>query len=893
MGSRLLDTMLAVVLLERERELAALAERAEAAAAGSGSMVLVCGEPGAGKTTFIEAFLTSFADERGEGAGVVRVLWSACDPLSTPRPLGPVHDLASRLGPRSQEAMAASEHSYDIFAAAFEDLAAEPTVLVVDDLHWADQGTVELLRFVLRRIAEAPLLVIGALREDELGPSHPGRALLGDVARSPVGGTLHAAPLSVAAIETLTADRPAGAEAIDAAWLHRLTGGNPFFVLAMLDHRGDDLPLTVRDAVLARTTGLGAPAWDLLHLLTAAPEGIADRHLPALGITVAALREIDAAGLLRRDARGLDFRHDLHRRAISSVIPPGASPGLHLRLLEILEDAPGTDPAVLVHHSVGSGDVERIVRYADEAGDAAARSGAHTQAATFLRLVLEEGGSLLSPDQRADVLQRLAAEWYLIDELGNAIQAANEAVGLHDAAHDVVAASIGHNALSVYEWYNAERPAAEAHAECSIDALVDGSPAGDDATIALGHALAIRGFLAVHATDLDLAGAHLERARALADVSGDRSLAARAELVDGVRAVLAGDLAGRERILSVLGDAPTHLDEIHSSGYSNLTFLDIEQRRLDDAAALLDLSIPLMVEHDLPICRVWQLGSRGRLALMTGAWDDAVADADDVLSRNSAPLARLWPHLVRGLIALRRTGDAGPDLEEAWALASRYGEPIRQLPAAAALAERAWITGRTDERVDEWVTLLEGSPRTGLEWSRGELAVWLRRLGVAVDADGLAQPFALLVAGDIDAAVASFDRIPQPYEAAIAAFDAEPLPDRRDALDVLDRLGADAVADKLRRTLRAAGVTGVPARRRHATRANPLGLTARQMEVLEALSDGSTNAELAARLFVSEKTVDHHVSAILGKLGVANRREAARRARELGILEPDGRRAVS
>jgi len=886
-----------VVLLERERELAISADRAEAALAGAGSMVLVCGEPGAGKTTIVEAFLGSLAERRLDRS--VRVLWSACDPLSTPRPLGPVHDLAARLGSRTVEGLATSEHPNDIFSAVFDDLAGEPTVLVVDDLHWADQGTVELLRFLLRRIATAPVLVVGALREDELGPSHPVRDLLGDVARSAVAERLHLAPLSVAAVEALIDDRPADAVPLDAAWLHHLTGGNPFFVVEMLDHRGDDLPLTVRDAVLARTTGLDARAWDLLHLLTAAPEGIADRHLPALGITVGALREIDAAGLLRRDERGLDFRHDLHRLAIASVIPPGASPGLHLRLLQILESTPGTDSAVLVHHALGSGDLERIVRYADAAGDAAARSGAHTQAAHFLELVLDHGDLLLTPERRADVLERLAAEWYLIDELDNAIAAAREAVRLRDADDDVVSASIGHNALSVYEWYNAERAAAEAHAERTIVTLADADRTDADrtdggASIALGHGLAVRGFLSLHASDLERAGDDLRRARELAEVTGDRSLAARTEIVDGARAVMANEPGGRERILSVLADAPAHLDEIHSSGYSNLTFLDIEHRRLDDAATLLARSIPLMVEHDLPICRVWQLGSRGRLAMMTGAWDAAVVDADDVLSKNSAPLARLWPHLVRGLIALRRTGDAGGDLEAAWSLATRYGEPIRQLPAAAALAEQSWITGRVDERIDDRLRLLEDVPRTGLEWARGELAVWLRRLAVPVHAECLAGPYASLLAGEIDDAIPALDAIALPYEAAMAAFDGDLHAGRCViALGTLDRLGADAVADRLRRALRAAGVTSVPGRRRRSTRSNPLDLTARQLEVLGALTDGSTNAELAARLYVSEKTVDHHVSAILAKLGVANRREAVRRARELGILQPELPGAVS
>jgi DNA-binding CsgD family transcriptional regulator len=188
--------------------------------------------------------------------------------------------------------------------------------------------------------------------------------------------------------------------------------------------------------------------------------------------------------------------------------------------------------------------------------------------------------------------------------------------------------------------------------------------------------------------------------------------------------------------------------------------------------------------------------------------------------------------------------------------------------------------------------VLEDAPSIGLEWGRGELAVWLRRLGVDVRPAAVAPPYAALIAGEWDAAVALFREVPLPYDAALVEIDADHRTDRAraalDALDTLDRFGADAVAAKLRQQLRSSGHAGVPGPPRRVTRTNPLGLTPRQMEVLRALSDGSTNAELAARLYVSEKTVDHHVSAILTKLGVANRREAARRARELGILASDG-----
>ena len=206
------------------------------------------------------------------------------------------------------------------------------------------------------------------------------------------------------------------------------------------------------------------------------------------------------------------------------------------------------------------------------------------------------------------------------------------------------------------------------------------------------------------------------------------------------------------------------------------------------------------------------------------------------------------------------------------------------LPVAAAIVERCWTTGVSDDRIPRCRALLTDGPVAGLEWSRGELAVWLRRLGETVDAVGLADPYRSLLDGAHEAAADEFHRLSMPYDAALALVDSGDSAHAARALDILDRLGADAVAAKVRRDLRARGIPAVPARRRSATLANPAGLTARQAEVLRLLDDGLTNAELAERLYLSVKTVDHHVSAILTKLDVTKRRDAVRRGHELGLL---------
>jgi tetratricopeptide (TPR) repeat protein len=554
--------------LERDDQLGALASHWARARSGKGGVALVSGEAGAGKTTLVDAFVRRDLDGP--------VLWGACEQLSTPRPLGPVRDLTAQLGDVTRDDSGNERQPHEIYAAVFEHLRDHPSVLVVDDLHWADQATIDLVRFLLRRIASTRSMVIGTLRDDELGIGHPLRALLGDVARSPDAISTAADPLSIDAVVALVGER-----SLDARWLHGVTAGNAFFVVEMLDHTDGDLPSNVRDAILARTSELDPMAWDLLHLLACAPEAIADPLLAPLGIGVPSLQAVDDAGLTRRGVRGVTFRHALCRAAIAGTIPPGGDVALHRRMLDALATTPHADPAVLVHHALGAHDPAAILEHAVRAGRAAARAGAHTQAADLFAIALDQG-ALTAPDTQAELLELLADECYLIDRLDEAIAASESALRLRERDRDAVGVSVNHRLLSLYHWYDADRANAERHADEAVAALAG---VDDDATSAgpRGHAIAMQAYLAFQANDLDRARA-LSTAAALAAGEHDPTVPLRAAIIEGICDVLDAGRPGRDATLSILGVPEDDLDEIYSGGYSNLTYLDVEQRRLDDAA---------------------------------------------------------------------------------------------------------------------------------------------------------------------------------------------------------------------------------------------------------------------------------------------------------------------
>jgi DNA-binding CsgD family transcriptional regulator/tetratricopeptide (TPR) repeat protein len=854
-----------VVLLERDDALAELAASWRDATGGSGAVVVVSGEAGVGKTSLVRAFAASVDDG-------VRVLWGSCDPLTTPRPLGPIRDVADDLGPALADMVRGGASLPELFATVLDELRATTSVLVVEDLQWADAATIDLVTYIGRRASRVRSLVIVTVRDDELGHDSPIRRALGDLSRASAR-RIALVPLSVAAVRALLDDRDH-----DAVEIHRLTGGNPFFVNELREQPHLGLSRNVRDAVLARTLPLGDAARELVEVLACAPEPVPDDVVAHLTDDAHAVAEALASGLLAATRRGLGFRHELARLAVLEALPPGREVASHRRLLAQLE-AGGADAAVLTHHAVGARDTTRVLRFATRAAELAARSGSHREAAGFYEISLRHADGR-PPTERARMLEALAEELYLTNRLADAVATRTRALAVWEATGDQVAAGAAHRAISKYEWFNANRSMAEQHAATAIE-ILDGTTDARQ----LGFAYSNLAYLALQASDTATAIDLGERAQRIADQVGDIELRCNAMIALGVARVAEGDESARRELHDNVALARRHgFDHQASSTLSNLTYLDVEHRRFEHAAKDLDEGLALTEECDIGTCNVWMLGVRARLNLLRGDWDAAAADAAAVLDARGAPVSMVWPLLVLGLLSLRRgEPDAAEELlDDAWRLAARYGEPLRLVPVASALVEREWLTGVADARVDRIVPALADEPRPAIgRWSDAELARWCRRTGRSIPT-GVVNP----VEG-LPGTAAEWERLGCPYDAALARVDTGDVPELLHAVEAIDALGAGAVAAKVRRDLRARGVVAVPRGPRPATRRNPGGLTNRQLDVLALVADGLTNAEIAARLFISAKTVDHHVSAIFAKLGAQDRAAAADLARRRGLLDAD------
>ena len=247
-------------LLERSEQLSSLGGAlAAVAASGQGRVVLVAGEAGVGKTALLRRFCAGID-------GSARVLWAGCEPLFIPRPLGPVMDLAGVVGGEVAACARDGARPYDVAVALLRELAAGPSVLVLEDVHWADEATLDVIRLAGRRIGDVPALLVLSYRDDGLERSHPLRIVLGDLPGSERVTRLELAGLSPQAVAEL-----AGPAGVDAGELHRWTAGNPFFVTEVLAAGTGLVPRSVADAVLARAARLGGAAREVLDAAAVVP----------------------------------------------------------------------------------------------------------------------------------------------------------------------------------------------------------------------------------------------------------------------------------------------------------------------------------------------------------------------------------------------------------------------------------------------------------------------------------------------------------------------------------------------------------------------------------------------------------------------------------------------
>ena len=857
-------------LLERERCLADLAEWLATVALHGGCIALIGGEAGIGKTAVLQEFSSR--------QRIARVLWGACDALFTPRPLAPLHDIARQTQGALLAAINSAANRDDIFAAALDELERAQTLVVFEDMHWADEATLDLLKYFGRRIHRTRAMLAITYRDDEVGPRHPLRSVIGDLPRASRvewRSRRFQSPRSRSWRE-----RPGGLEGPA-----RHHGRQPAL-------RDGTIDRSRRYRADYRARCRGWPRGQAVTRVTRYRGAGIRRAWP--GRTLAD-RTRSASG--SRGNRGMsEHRHGAVARTARWPIGTSSYAAqwrtlssqprkqlLHARVLEVLAVRSGISAARLAHHADGARNAEQVQRFAPIAAAQAASVGAHREAASHYKLTLRYPKDL-APEEHAHLLDQLSYELYLTSQHELAIESRRSALEIWRTLGARAKEGDALRWLSRLSWFAGRREEADHYGAEAVAALESLAPSPG-----LAMAYANRAQLDMEAHETDSAIAWAQRAINLVEPSANGEILSDALNTRGTARLIAGDPLG-------WGDLERSLQVALAGGfqgqvaraYTNLCAMAVSRRQYGQGAAYLRQGLEYCERYDLDSWWLYLTAYSARMKFEQGDWSGASDDAEAVLRHSRAtPVTRIPTLRVLGHLRIRRGDpDASGPLEEAHALAGTILELQRIGTLAAAHAEAAWLAGDSAGVIRAVQPAYELTRQRKDPRMKGELAAWLWRAGALREAPtDIAEPYALEISGDWRDAAQVWNELGCPYEhASLLALHGNEV-ERLEALTIFERLGAAPAAHALRKQMRAQGVRGVPRGSRPSTRNNPHGLTRREAEILALLSEGLRNAAIAKRLFLSTKTVDHHVSAILTKLGVPSRAQAIATARRQSVKQ--------
>jgi DNA-binding CsgD family transcriptional regulator/tetratricopeptide (TPR) repeat protein len=859
-----------VDLLERAADLEVLGNALMDAGRRSGSVVLVGGEAGIGKTRLVQSFSHDHRDD-------ARILWGACDDLSTPRTLGPFHDIAIQVDGVLKNAVVEGTRG-EVFDAVLDVITDgdRTTAVVVEDVHWADGATLDVLKFLGRRIDRIPATLILTYRDEEVPDDHPLMLLVGDLPASAVH-RVHLAPLSMAVVEEAAAGYAGSVED-----LYIKTRGNPFLVTEALMTPGGDVPLNVRDAVRTRASRLSVTGRAVAELVSVVP-GQAERWVleafPEYGPE--ALDECRQRGLIEFDSAAAWYRHELVRSAMEVSLTPSRRRALNEFVIGTLVGR-NADIARIVHHARQAGNGAAIARYAPVAGRRASAAAAHQEALAHFQVAVEHAAEF-SVEDRAQLFTDYAIECYFTNNAVEGLAAAERALvlwrelGVTNREGDVL------RWLSRLHWWLGH---SEKAVEAGLGAVEVLTSIRRSKELAMAYSNLAQVFML--AQEADAAEDWATRAITVARELDDQNALAHALNNLGSTRLRVGDMGGYALLEESLEIAVREQFDDHAGrAYANLVWTALDYRQYDRAESYIDEGLSYAWSRELAGSIHYITAERARLGFERGNWAEAERDALWVLGRPEEPGITNMPALatLARLHVRRGQPEVDDTLEEAWRLVEPTGELQRIAPVAAARAELAWLRDDLDGIGSAIADAYQLALTARQPWITDELAFWMWRAdGTTEPLQGPKTPYAQQIAGSWREAADAWAQIGCAYEQALALMDSEDSPRLLEALDILDRLGATPAATKLRRRLRQMGIQGVPRGPRKETQSHPAGLTPRQGEVLELVAKGMTNSEIAEHLYVSPKTVDHHVSALLAKLGVSSRKEAAAIARNQGLV---------
>ena len=863
-------------LIERAEFTTSLQTQFEKILDGQGHCAFIGGEAGIGKTSLVNAFCQGHKND-------CIIYRGTCDALFTPRPLAPLYDIAWQMGGDIGRNSQSIEDRSDLFVRFFQALSNQPkpVIVVFEDIHWADEATLDFIKFFSRRITQTACLFLLTYRDNEIHARHPLRNVLGELV--PGSFTRMLLPvLSVQAVEKLANEKGYRGEDV-----YSISGGNPFYVQEILASYSPGIPETIKDSILLvynRQDESTKYIWAILSIL---PTGLESSYLEKIEprYETAIENSLDSRILILQEGRLL-FKHELYRRTIEQSLSPLKRIALNKQILDLFRFSFDEHKQIerIIHHAKNANDYDLVVHYAPIAASHAAAVGAHVEAS---KLYLSAIDYYQGNDK--DVLlpwyESYAYECYLTNQIKEAIIYEGKALTIWKHKNDIEKVGSSLRLLSRFWWFDGNRAQAEKYAAEAIEVLADQPPSSTKA-MAFSNMSQLN-MLSDQTRECLYWG---EKAITMARELNDEQILSHA--LNNVGTVQTGNALTRETGFELLQQSLTialknSYHEHAARAYTNLSTTKVFIKDYVSARKTLDEGILYCEERDLNSWAKYMLSFKARLNLETSHWQEAAQVATNLLANEQqTSIVKIGALMVSATIQMR-TGhsDTSALLLEAKIIAFVTQELQRMLPSVAALLEYEWITGRALVEPDALQQLVQLIEETTHLVQRSEFAFWLKKVrNQSLSLQNVYAGYDLSTEATRQQAVALWEQLGCPYEQALLLFEGDEA-DKRKAIGIVHELGANAVYEKMKQQMRATGIKHIPRGIRQTTRSNPAQLTTRELDILLLLRQSLQNKEIATRLFISAKTVDHHISSLLSKLDISSRAKAVQEALRLGILK--------
>ena len=862
-------------LIERDNFLALLQTEFSKINSGEGHCFFIIGEAGIGKTSLIKTFLNQVEDECIQYTG-------ACDSLFTPRPLAPLYDLALQIKGDWVDTIHSLSRT-QLFAKFVQEIADsyKRVIVVFEDIHWADEATLDFIQFFARRINHMKCLFILTFRDEAINLQHSLRNVLGNLAPDTFT-RIQLTPLSLEAVHKLSDEK-----GFDAENVYSISGGNPFYVNEILASYSPGIPDNIKDAILSVYNRTEEETKNVLQMLSVIPEGLELNRFSKIDPSwLEAISDCFEKKILLIKNDKIYFKHELYRRTIESSLSPWKRIALNKKMLDLFLKTFEEKGEVerIVHYAKNANEKKLVVEYAPLAANNSALVGAHREASKLFLTAIEysEGNDT---DQLVKFYEAYAYECYLTNQIKEAIIYQRKALKIWQEKNEIEQTGNSMRFLSRLWWFDGNNAEAEKYGKEAIE-ILQSQPSSKAKAMAFSNMSQLKMLSKETAQCIEWGTRAIEIAKEIKD---DEILC---HALNNVGSAQLKDQSlneiGIKFLMESLDIALKNSFHDHAArAYANVISNRASYKEYDLAKKYLHDGIKYCEERDLDLWTKYILSWKSRMLLENGDWAQAASIAENLLKNpGQSSVIKIGPLAILATIKIRRgEPDPLPLLAEAKSLAFVTKEHQWIIPLMIAIFEYEWLTGKKileEEELNAAITLVRNVNHVV---QKNEFAFWLQKARKQeMDISELYEPYKLLKERKVILAAHFWEKVGCPFEKALALSGGNE-DDKRDALSIFQQLGANAVCEKIKMEMRAEGIKKIPRGLRESTRTNPAQLTNRELDVLQLLKKGVKNKEIADTLFISLKTVDHHISSILFKLNVSSRSKAVVEAVDLGILK--------